>query len=311
VRRHPGRWDDVAIRYIFLADNVVWGYTAIVVAYPYMDADRRLVFTVERHAGKQFRIVDPDGSELPNPVPDNLALLYRLPELAAAEPYETIFVCEGEKDADAVTGLALLATTAPCGTHMGWQPRYTPWLRDRHVVILPDADGPGRNYARRVLAEVQGTARTAVIVDVHEKKRGPWDVSDWLNKSGDKDNLLRLVRKARFDLLDLPNADNPKKPHKVQMILQSGLDTTEKFLLFVIQEHFSWGAEGRLPTAGALAEMVSSHRVTVQKKLGGLRAAAVLATVDRMTKINWDILAAMGAQRRAADETRPLRAWAG
>jgi hypothetical protein len=58
---------------------------------------------VVRHDPKQFEILDARGRAV-DPFPA-VAVLYRLPELNAADPTDPVFVCEGEKDADRVRGL--------------------------------------------------------------------------------------------------------------------------------------------------------------------------------------------------------------
>ena len=53
--------------------------------------------------------------ELKAPTPNTQNPLYRLPELMAAAPIEPVWICEGEKDADNVAALGLIATTSPGG----------------------------------------------------------------------------------------------------------------------------------------------------------------------------------------------------
>ena len=114
-------------------------YTSrMAIRYEYRDAHGDIRYVVERQEPKDFRILDPQGRELPNPVPEDLSILYRLPEVLAIDPARTVFVAEGEKDADRLVELGLVATTNPCGTRMGWRPHYSDALSDRHVVILPD-----------------------------------------------------------------------------------------------------------------------------------------------------------------------------
>ena len=50
---------------------------------------------------------------------------YRLPELLNAAPDTTVFVCEGEKDCDALHALGLIATTNPGGAGK-WLPSMSP-----------------------------------------------------------------------------------------------------------------------------------------------------------------------------------------
>lgn len=74
--------------------------------------------------------------------------LYRRPELSAAT---RVYVCEGEKAADAVRSLGLTATTSAHGSK---SPGKTDWgpLAGKEIIILPDNDAPGGEYADAVAA---------------------------------------------------------------------------------------------------------------------------------------------------------------
>lgn len=106
--------------------------------------------------------------------------LYRLPELAKAG---TVFVVEGEKAADAVVSLGLNATTSAGGSNAAKQTDWSP-LAGRDVVIIPDNDVPGSQYAETVgdLLLALPTPATVRIVDL----KADWpdlpeagDLADW------------------------------------------------------------------------------------------------------------------------------------
>lgn len=78
-------------------------------------------------------------------------LLYRLPELAAAD---VVWVTEGEKAADALRAIGLTATTSAGGSKAARKTDWSP-LKGIEVVILPDFDEPGEAYARDVIAELE------------------------------------------------------------------------------------------------------------------------------------------------------------
>jgi putative DNA primase/helicase len=69
---------------------------------------------------------------------------------------------------------------------------YNEYLRGRHVVVLPDNDGPGRKHAEQVAAATHGTAASVRIVELPGlPEKG--DVSDWLDAGGSADELIRLA----------------------------------------------------------------------------------------------------------------------
>ncbi|MFO0963224.1 MAG: DnaB-like helicase C-terminal domain-containing protein [Phycisphaerales bacterium] len=78
--------------------------------------------------------------------------LYALDRLAA-DRAARVFVAEGEKCAEALAELGLLATTSPGGANAAERAEWAP-LAGREVVVLPDADDAGRTYAEAVLARL-------------------------------------------------------------------------------------------------------------------------------------------------------------
>ena len=79
---------------------------------------------------------------MPEPRP-----LYHLTELANAT---RVYICEGEKAADAVRALGLTATTSPHGSKSASKADWSP-LAGKECIILPDADKPGERYAEDVV----------------------------------------------------------------------------------------------------------------------------------------------------------------
>lgn len=124
----------------------------ITATYDYRDAAGHLVYQVCRLEPKSFRGRQPlEGSD--TEWQWNLdgveRLLYRLPYIVTSEAQTTIYVCEGEKDADNLVRLGFLATSNSGGASK-WPASCNEYLRGRHVVILPDNDDPGRKHAEDV-----------------------------------------------------------------------------------------------------------------------------------------------------------------
>ena len=125
-------------------------------------------------------------------------VLYRLPALLDADPDEWVFVVEGEKDADRLAGLDLIATTNVGGA-CKWLDDYSETLRGRKVAVIPDNDKAGRGHADQVAGSLAGVAADVRIVDliVHmpDLLEGG-DVSDWIDHGGTVEELMRLVNHA-------------------------------------------------------------------------------------------------------------------
>lgn len=172
-------------------------------AYDYRDEQGRLLFQVCRYENpKDFRQRRQDASgNWSWKVRGTRSVLYRLPELIAS-PDEVVFLCEGEKDADALTKLGLTATTNPGGAAMGgakFKAEHVELLRGRNVVILPDADDVGRDHAKHVAAKLCGVAASVKILELAGlEPKG--DVSDWLAAGGTAEQLRMLADEcAEFD----------------------------------------------------------------------------------------------------------------
>ena len=126
-------------------------------SWPYSDASGSHVMTVlrfEQPDGKTFRPVSRRGDKwtiggMQGPRP-----LYHLNELSGAD---VVYITEGEKAADAVRSLGLTATTSSGGSDSA---RWTDWrpLAGKTVVILPDNDPAGEEYARDVARILGGLA---------------------------------------------------------------------------------------------------------------------------------------------------------
>ncbi len=121
--------------------------------------------------------------------------LYALTELAAAE---CVYVCEGEKAADAVRSVGLTATTSPHGSQSAAKADWSP-LAGKRVVILPDADEAGAAYAQhvaRLLASLEPPAMVEVA-DVGDEGMAlaeGEDIADAVahrRAAGDSDQTIR------------------------------------------------------------------------------------------------------------------------
>lgn len=153
----------------------------IVATYDYRDESGTLLFQVVRFDPKNFRQRRPDGKDgWTWNTKGARRVLYRLPELLVADAGAWVFIVEGEKDAESLVALGLVATCNSGGAGK-WQDAYTEALRGRRVAIIPDRDGPGWDHAEDVAGRLRGTAATVRIVDLGQAEgfEGK-DVSDWI-----------------------------------------------------------------------------------------------------------------------------------
>ena len=166
----------------------------IAATYDYVDAAGVLQYQVVRYDPKDFRQRRPNGN---GGWTWNLKgidrVLYRLPTL---RDQSLVFIVEGERDADRLQSLALPATTNAGGAGK-WIEPYTRQLQMAgvtHVVIIPDADAPGRAHAQAVATSCHNArlrVRILILPDVSEKG----DVSDYLDRHT-REELRDLVQTA-------------------------------------------------------------------------------------------------------------------
>ena len=211
-------------------------------AWNYHDAQGDPVGTVVRWdtgTGKDIRPVSRNGvgwyiggMSVPRP-------LYGLPELLKSKG--VIYVCEGEKAADAARACGLAATTSPQGSKSAGKADWHP-LAGRDVVILPDADTPGVRYARDVagLALEAGAASVRIV-----RLREHWPQ---LPNGGDLADVLALPESdpdaVRGELEAMSEACAPEHRPKPEPIVGSPVLAC---MADVKPEAVRWLWHGRIP----------------------------------------------------------------
>jgi putative DNA primase/helicase len=123
--------------------------------------------------------------------------LYGLDRLAQ-KPEANVIICEGEKATDAATGLFpdYVAITSPNGAgnsrHADWKP-----LADRTILIWPDNDTEGQNYAQSVARAVKKAGCKSVsIVPIPEEFPPKWDLADTPPEGWTEEQILSLLDDA-------------------------------------------------------------------------------------------------------------------
>ncbi len=163
----------------------------IVATYDYKDESGELLMQVVRMEPKTFfqrRPVAGGGWE--NSAKDVRAVPYRLPELLAAPLNATIYVVEGEKDADRLASLGLVATCCAGGVGK-WRASHSEHFKDRTAILIPDNDDAGREHVQKVAKSLKGIAGHVRIMEL-AGLADKGDVSDWLDAGGTREELSRL-----------------------------------------------------------------------------------------------------------------------
>ncbi len=163
----------------------------IVATYDYRDEAGELLYQSLRYDPKDFRQRDANKNWTTAGI---RRVLYRLPEITATDTEQTIFVVEGEKDADQLAANGVLATTNVSGAGK-WLPEYSDSLVGRNLVLIPDNDDPGRAHMQAAAKMSHGKAASVRVLALPGlPNKG--DVSDWLNNGGTIEELLELADNA-------------------------------------------------------------------------------------------------------------------
>jgi len=160
--------------------------------YNYTDEKGNLLFQVCRFKPKTFRQPRPNRSKKGQWI-WNLKgvekVPYRLPQIIQAK---TVFLTEGEKDADLLVKLGLTASCNPMGAGK-WRDIYNQYFENKQIIILPDNDDQGRKHANQVAKSLYEVAEIIKVVELPGlPKKG--DVSDWIKSGHTKDELLSIVK---------------------------------------------------------------------------------------------------------------------
>jgi DNA primase len=250
-----------------------------VASYQYRSACGSVAFFKRRYEPKRFSYCLANGTATKS---DKLPkLLYRLPELIHADPSATVFVVEGEKDADALAALDLVATCNFDGGGSGkWSDSYNHFFRGRNVVILPDNDRTGRDHAEDVARSLTGVAASVKVVDLPGlPPKG--DVSDWLANGGTAHQLVELSRTAPKcrQTIELTRPDDEYQGEwalrcNIERVLRTDLTPQEKLLLIVLEAKIARPK----PTQRTIAAAVSLSPGRVKKILANLRKHGIVST---------------------------------
>ena len=193
--------------------------------WDYLSATGELIACVYRYdpepGKKEFRPWDVRARmcRAPDPRP-----LYNLPDVARAD---SVILVEGEKCADALIRMGITATTAMNGAKApidktDWSP-----LAGKAVLIWPDRDVPGWDYAEAAARACVSAGAVSVAILVPPTDRPPgWDVADAVEEGFDVQAFLesgerRIVKAApsllpTYSLGHLLDDDSPLPPDLIE-----------------------------------------------------------------------------------------------
>ena len=152
--------------------------------------------------GTHIRFEGADGKKIggmpwePTGIKTTEMPLYGSERLADNEWGDTVIVCEGEKAAQSLIDRKFLAVGTVCGASVCPIDAVLEPLRDKHVILWPDNDDPGRHHMEMVSSALQrlGTNDLRQIDWRDAPLRG--DAADY---AGDVDALIDAAEESELD----------------------------------------------------------------------------------------------------------------
>jgi putative DNA primase/helicase len=220
---------------------------------------------------------------------------------------ETLFVVEGEPDA--VTGASLgLPTVAVPGAGK-WRPDWASRLAQGRqcVVIIPDADEPGRKSARRSAEAIAEYCPDVRVLDLDPQREDGHDLSDWAAGAVDERECAQAGSLLVQMAMVAPRVDarqgQANQPCRRRVVLTPASSVTP--------ERVRWLWCNRLPLRGLslvagepglgkstlTAELAAQvTRGTLEGNLQGSPRDVLIATAeDHFASVVWGRLRAAGA----------------
>jgi 5S rRNA maturation endonuclease (ribonuclease M5) len=195
--------------------------------YDYTNERGELRYQVLRFKPKRFSQHQPDGKGGWIYNTKNVRrVLYNLPAVIESQ---IVAVTEGEKDADSLIEIDIVATTN-CGGAGKWRDDYSKVLRGKDVIVFGDDDEPGRNHVKQVVESLTGKARSVKIVTL----RGFHDISDFIaarpaetakqavetliNEAPVLNSFLSFAHDAEVEPAELPLETTPYVPPPLALL---------------------------------------------------------------------------------------------
>jgi len=160
-------------------------------SWNYFDQNNRLsavVYRYDNEDGKQFRIWDVKNKKSQAP---KIRPLYNIPGIISSKK---VIIVEGEKSADALIESGFTATTAMCGANAPLEKTDWSYLKDKEVIIWPDNDEAGINYANKLADYLSGKCSFISVLRPPNDKKDKWDAYDAVAENFDVRSFLNTAK---------------------------------------------------------------------------------------------------------------------
>ena len=159
--------------------------------YIYTDKDGNPIHKTIRYEPKDFMQARMEKGKWHFGLHNTELVPYNLPVF---EKTESIFICEGEKAAEALMTQNLAATTFALGAG-NLKDYYAKYFLDKNVVIIPDNDKSGREHAIEIARLLAHSAKAIKILEpISDKQKG--DAVEFFRDGGTVEKLVAICKKT-------------------------------------------------------------------------------------------------------------------
>lgn len=166
----------------------------IVNEYNYINEHGEVTYQVLRFEPKTFKQRHFKDGKTVWGLKDIEPLPYNLPKILEDKD-KTIFIVEGEKDADKLNSLGFLATTNSGGSK-NWKPSLNKYFKDRRVILISDNDSAGYLHTQTISNHLLREAESLHFISLEGKVADKGDISDFIDTGGDIEELILTAKPA-------------------------------------------------------------------------------------------------------------------
>lgn len=181
---------------------------------------------------------------------------YRYREvLKAKKQNETIYLCEGEKDAETLVTLGYCGTSlfggASSAKTLPWYPSYDTAFTDADVIIIPDKNPPdavglrvGIEHAMKVYKKLFGICNSVSIIDPAPFREPKGDITEWIEDGNSLEGLdyFKIVDEQPFRYLGFGGLDYFFLDKNHQVVKLNSCQLTKANLFALAPIHY-WAAK--------------------------------------------------------------------
>ena len=145
-------------------------------------------------------------------------VLYKLPQIIEGiKEGKTIYIVEGEKDVETLLKKGKLATTIVGGAKQKWLDSYTQYLKNGTIVIIPDNDEVGQEFAKKIANSLANEVKSVKILNLTKKWKD-------LKEKGDITDVFEMINNDDIVLKEMKDLEEktslfikPKKVNKDEL----------------------------------------------------------------------------------------------